>query len=80
LCPRTVSDAFVASTYAYILVAVHAQALDLVHDSGVIVAFLSARLGDLATHVLEKVLRKTLLFRHVNLRVSKKASKRCDVM
>jgi hypothetical protein len=44
--------------------AVHAQALDLVDNFGVIVAFLSAGLGDLSTHILEKVLRKAFGFRH----------------
>jgi hypothetical protein len=46
-------------------VAVHAQALNLVDDLGVIVAvLLRARLGDFAPHVLEEVLCEASLLCH----------------
>lgn len=50
--------------YAYILVAVHAQTLDFIDHSCVVVALLCARLSDFSTHVLEEVLRETFVFRH----------------
>jgi hypothetical protein len=52
-------------TATHILVAVHAQTLDLVDDSrALFIAFLSACLGDFAAHILKEVLRQTLGFRH----------------
>tara|TARA_R110002003_G_scaffold198_25_gene15607 strand:+ start:15545 stop:15730 length:186 start_codon:yes stop_codon:yes gene_type:complete len=46
-------------------VAVHAQALNYVHDFvAILVSFLRARLGDLSSHVLEKILRKAFVFCH----------------
>jgi hypothetical protein len=49
----------------YILVAVHAQTLNLVDDLGVIVAvLLCARLCDFAPHVLKEVFGKTSVLRH----------------
>jgi hypothetical protein len=49
--------------------AVHAQALNLINDSGIVVVLLCARLGDLSAHILEEILRKTLLFRHIGVLV-----------
>ena len=51
---------------AYVFVAVHAQTLNLIDDFGVVVVtLLSARLCDLAAHVLEEILCKTFMFRHI---------------
>jgi small neutral amino acid transporter SnatA (MarC family) len=50
-------------------VTVHAQALNLINDSGIIVVLLCARLGDLSAHILEQILRKTLLFGHIGILV-----------
>ena len=49
---------------AYILVTVHAHALDLVDNLRVVVSLLGARLCDLAAHILEEVLCKALLLCH----------------
>lgn len=65
LCPRPVSYV-VPYKYseAYVFMAVHAQALNLVYNFGIVVAFLGARLSDLSAHILEQILRKTFGFRH----------------
>jgi len=47
--------------------AVHAHAFNLVDDPGVVLFLLCTRLGDLAAHILEEILRETLLFGHVVL-------------
>lgn len=54
----------------YIFMAVHAHAFDLVNNFGVVVVILGARLCDLASHILEEVLCKTLLLCHFENRVS----------
>jgi hypothetical protein len=65
LCACQLCTRFVKK-YAYVFMAVHAHALNLIHNPGVIVAILlRARLGNLAPHVLEEVLRQTLLLSHV---------------
>ena len=46
---------------------VHTHALNLIDDLCVVVSLLGARLCDLAAHILEEVLRETLLFGHVVL-------------
>jgi len=46
--------------------AVHAEAFNLVNNLGAILAVvLRTRLCDFAAHVLEEVLRKALMLRHV---------------
>jgi hypothetical protein len=54
--------------HTYIFVAVHAQTLDLVDNFCVIVTLLSARLCNLPPHILEKVLRKTFVLGHFDIR------------
>jgi hypothetical protein len=49
----------------YILVAVHAQTLNHIDDLCVIVTFLCTCLCDLPAHVLEQILCKAFLFRHL---------------
>ena len=52
------------SGQTHIFVAVHTQTLNLVNDLGVVLILLSTRFVDLAAHILEEVLRETLVFGH----------------
>lgn len=64
----------------HVLVAVHAQTLDLVNDPGIVLVLLSACFGDLTAHILEEILRETLFCGHDVLCVDICGKKGCVVV
>jgi hypothetical protein len=54
----------------YVLVAVHAQTLNLINNPRIVLILLRARISDLAPHVLEEILCETLLLCHFEFSMS----------